>query len=432
MSAEWIKTTIGEYCPFVYGKAIKKVDQKNDGISVYGSNGVYTYSDGFLVDQHAVIIGRKGSVGKVHLSIDPCWVSDTAFFVKKESLEESYFVYYLLSSLGLEDMNTDAAVPGLNRDNAHRLEVTIPATVDERIALVEPLIKLDQKIALNQKINQTLEQIAQAFFKSWFVDFEPVKAKVAVLEAGGSEEDAQLAAMQVISGKSLDELTRFQSEHPEQYAELCATAELFPAAMQDSELGEIPEGWRCLSLDKIATYLNGLALQKFRPEEDEPDFLPVLKISHLRKGTTDGEEKASIHIKSEYIVENGDVIFSWSGSLLVDVWCGGKAALNQHLFKVTSDKYPKWLYYLYTKHHLAEFQRIAAAKAVTMGHIKREHLREAQCVLPSDKAIQALNSVFENLIAKMLETRLENNTLGELLETLLPKLIFGELSRGSE
>jgi type I restriction enzyme S subunit len=110
---------------------------------------------------------------------------------------------------------------------------------------------------------------------------------------------------------------------------------------------EIPEGWSIKPLDGIATYQNGLALQKFRPE-NENDFLPVVKIAQLKKGFSDGEEKASPNIKPECIIDNGDVVFSWSGSLMVDIWCGGKAALNQHLFKVSSTKYPKWLYYKYT------------------------------------------------------------------------------------
>ncbi|HHU95028.1 MAG TPA: restriction endonuclease subunit S, partial [Alcaligenaceae bacterium] len=173
MSFNWINTTVGEYSPFIYGKAIRKADQLSEGTPVYGSNGVYTFSEEPLSEQHAVIIGRKGSVGKVHLSTKPCWISDTAFYTTKDTIEEAYFVYYLLSSLGLEDMNTDAAVPGLNRNNAHRLEIKIPSTVEERVALVEPLINLDKKIELNRQTNQTLEQIAQAIFKSWFVDFEP-------------------------------------------------------------------------------------------------------------------------------------------------------------------------------------------------------------------------------------------------------------------
>ncbi|MDM3141783.1 restriction endonuclease subunit S [Citrobacter sp. Cf120] len=289
------------------------------------------------------------------------------------------------------------------------------------------LKKFDDKILLNHQINQTFEQMAQALFKSWFVDFEPVKAKIAVLEAGGSQEDATLAAMTVISGKDSDALVVFEREHPEQYAELKATAELFPSTMQESELGEIPEGWSIKPLDGIATYQNGLALQKFRPE-NENDFLPVVKIAQLKKGFSDGEEKASPNIKPECIIDNGDVVFSWSGSLMVDIWCGGKAALNQHLFKVSSTKYPKWLYYKYTAHHLIEFQRIAEAKAVTMGHIKREHLSQAKCLMPSSETVHAFTPFFEPVLNKVISNRLETRKLENIRDTLLPKLLSGEIT----
>ncbi|AGQ75085.1 restriction endonuclease subunit S [Salmonella enterica] len=286
---------------------------------------------------------------------------------------------------------------------------------------------LTSRIKINNDINQTLEQMAQALFKSWFVDFEPVKAKIAVLEAGGSQEDATLAAMTAISGKDADALAVFEREHPEQYAELKATAELFPSAMQDSELGKIPEGWSIKPLDGIATYQNGLALQKFRPE-NENDFLPVVKIAQLKKGFSDGEEKASPNIKPECIIDNGDVVFSWSGSLMVDIWCGGQAALNQHLFKVSSTKYPKWLYYKYTAHHLIEFQRIAEAKAVTMGHIKREHLSQAKCLIPSSETICAFTPFFEPVLNRVISNRLESRKLENLRDTLLPKLLSGEIT----
>src|SRR5690554_561061 len=259
---KWTETTVGEFCPFTYGKAIKKQDQKSHGVPVYGSNGVYAFSEKALAGPYVVVIGRKGSVGQVHLSSQSCWVSDTAFYISFESLAEASFVAYLLRSLGLEDMNTDAAVPGLNRNNAHRLEIRIPDSPEERAALVRAAVVIDKKISLCSRINQTLEQMAQAIFKSWFVDFEPVKAKIAALEAGGSEEDALLAAMQAISGKGEAELTRLQAEQPEQYAELRTTAELFPSAMQDSELGEIPEGWTPTKLERHIELAYGKALKK--------------------------------------------------------------------------------------------------------------------------------------------------------------------------
>ena len=348
------------------------------------------------------------------------------------------FAYWLLlfERNNLVAQGNGSVFTNLKTDILRNHHVRIPS-IEQQQEIAARLNSISDKAQINHQINQTLEQMAQALFKSWFVDFEPVKAKIAALEAGGNEEDALLAAMQAISGTSLfaadasaagakEQLARLQTEQPKQYAELRATAELFPSAMQDSELGEIPEGWNCLSLDAIAKYQNGLALQKFRPENAD-DYLPVVKIAQLKKGYTDGAEKASPNIKPGCIIDNGDVVFSWSGSLMVDTWCGGKAALNQHLFKVTSDTYPKWLYFLFTRHHLEEFQRIAADKAVTMGHIKREHLKRALCAIPGERLIGKAGNSLSNIIEKQIELRLESTTLSTLRDTLLPKLLSGEL-----
>ena len=281
-----------------------------------------------------------------------------------------------------------------------------------------------KKIQLNIQINQTLEQIAQALFKSWFVYFDPVRAKVQALSDGMSLEQAELAAMQAISGKTPEELTALSQTQPDRYAELAETAKAFPCEMVEVDGVEVPKGWNLKALDKIANYQNGLALQKFRPEDDEP-FLPVVKIAQLRQGYADGEEKAKASIKPECIIDNGDVIFSWSGSLLVDIWCGGKAALNQHLFKVTSKRYPKWFYYFYTKYHLAEFQRIAYDKAVTMGHIKREHLSAAKCIVPNDELLA--NKTLENILEKIIFNRLENFNLQNTRDLLFPRFLNGDI-----
>ena len=297
-----------------------------------------------------------------------------------------------------------------------------PLSEQKEIARI--LSDLDKKIELNTQINQTLEQIAQALFKSWFVDFDPVRAKVQALSDGMSLEQVELAAMQAISGKTPEELTALLQEQPDRYAELAETAKAFPCEMVEVDGGEVPKGWEVKALDEIANYQNGLALQKFRPEDDEP-FLPVVKIAQLRQGYADGDEKAKANIKPECIIDNGDVIFSWSGSLLVDIWCGGKAALNQHLFKVSSKEYPKWFYYFYTKHHLTEFQRIAYDKAVTMGHIKREHLSAAKCIVPNDELLA--NKTLENILEKIIFNRLENFNLQNTRDLLLPKLLNGEI-----
>ncbi|WCG89545.1 restriction endonuclease subunit S [Proteus terrae] len=287
---------------------------------------------------------------------------------------------------------------------------------------------MNQKIRLNNQINETLEGIAQATFKSWFIDFDPVKAKMAILDVGGDGEQANLAAMRVISSKSQDELESFKEAKPEQYAKLYETAKLFPSEMKDNGLGEVPKGWNLKPLDTIAHYQNGLALQKFRPKENEGS-LPVLKIAQLRQGFTEetNDERASENIKSSCIVNDGDVIFSWSATLMVKIWAGGKAALNQHLFKVTSDHFPKWFYYYFTKCHLDRFIAIAESKAVTMGHIKREHLSEAMCATPPSETLQKLGEVISPLLNKAVAVQLQSSTLTELRDTLLPRLLSGEI-----
>ncbi|ECF3883998.1 restriction endonuclease subunit S [Salmonella enterica] len=395
-----------------------------------------TYKNWFRGHPNAgdIIFVCKGSPGRVAWVKEPvsfCIAQDMVAIRADQRVVDPMFLFSLLRSEQvinkINNMHVGTLIPHFKKGDFKNLYLSIPRNMKLQRAIGLFYFSLSEKIEKNKEINQTLEQMAQALFKSWFVDFEPVKAKMAALEAGGSQEDATLAAMTAISGKDADALAFFEREHPEQYAELKATAELFPSAMQDSELGKIPEGWSIKPLDGIATYQNGLALQKFRPE-NENDFLPVVKIAQLKKGFSDGEEKASPNIKPECIIDNGDVVFSWSGSLMVDIWCGGQAALNQHLFKVSSTKYPKWLYYKYTAHHLIEFQRIAEAKAVTMGHIKREHLSQAKCLIPSSETICAFTPFFEPVLNRVISNRLESRKLENLRDTLLPKLLSGEIT----
>ena len=338
-----------------------------------------------------------------------------------------FYYYFFSSRLGKNTMDKiieqGAGAAGIRGSDLAKLEVPyIEYSKQKEIA--DSLYSFDQKIQLNTQINQTLEQIAQALFKSWFVDFDPVRAKVQALSDGLSLEQAELAAMQAISGKTPEELTALSQTQPERYAELAETAKAFPCEMVEVDGVEVPKGWERKALDEVANYQNGLALQKFRPENNEP-FLPVVKIAQLRQGYADGDEKAKANIKPECIINNGDVVFSWSGSLLVDIWCGGKAALNQHLFKVSSKEYPKWFYYFYTKHHLTEFQRIAYDKAVTMGHIKREHLSAAKCIVPNDELLA--NKTLENILEKIIFNRLENFNLQDTRDLLLPRLLSGEI-----
>ena len=192
-------------------------------------------------------------------------------------------------------------------------------------------------------------------------------------------------------------------------------------------LDTLPEGWKQASLIDIADYLNGLAMQKYRPTADESG-IPVLKIKELRQGCCDdNSELCSPSIKSDYIIHDGDVIFSWSGSLLVDLWCGGICGLNQHLFKVTSSKYDKWFYYAWTKHHLDRFVAVAADKATTMGHIKRDELAKAEVLIPNESDYNRIGALLQPIYEMIISNRIENKKLAATRDTLLPKLMNGEI-----
>ena len=192
-------------------------------------------------------------------------------------------------------------------------------------------------------------------------------------------------------------------------------------------LETLPDSWKQASLIDIADYLNGLAMQKYRPTVDETG-IPVLKIKELRQGRCDdNSELCSPNIKSEYIIHDGDVIFSWSGSLLVDFWCGGICGLNQHLFKVTSNKYDKWFYYAWTKHHLDRFIAVAADKATTMGHIKRDELSKAEVLIPNEADYKRIGDLLQPIYDLIIANRIENKKLAEARDTLLPKLMSGEI-----
>lgn len=329
-----------------------------------------------------IVLTTRGTVGNVGFYGDDVPYSNMRInsgmvIIRPGEDFDTMFLYLYLRSCyfraQITQFQSGSAQPQLPISTLQKMKVIKPdIAAQRRIASI--LSSLDRKIELNNKINADLEEMAQAIFKNWFVDFEPFK-----------------------DGKFVD-----------------------------SELGMIPEGWKVGRLTEIASYMNGLAMQKFPPENNE-DSLPVLKIKELGQGFcgTDSD-RCSCNIKDECKIHNGDVIFSWSGTLLVDVWCGGDCGLNQHLFKVTSKDYPKWFYYYWTKHHLQEFIHIAKDKAVTMGHIKRGHLEEAMVAIPDNDSMEKAHELFEPILSKMISLRLESSRLSLLRDTLLPRLMSGE------
>ena len=191
--------------------------------------------------------------------------------------------------------------------------------------------------------------------------------------------------------------------------------------VQDIDPDNLPDGWRVGTLDEIAEYLNGLACQQY--ESLTADYLPVIKIKELRQGFTDTDSSKVVpNVPTKYIIKNGDVIFSWSATLFVDLWNGGKAVLNQHLFKVTSKEYPKWFYLLATKHHIDRWTREISAKATSMGHIKREDLENAEVIIPNEELINNAKELFDPLIRELELRRRETLQCLYLQSLLLNRL----------
>lgn len=191
--------------------------------------------------------------------------------------------------------------------------------------------------------------------------------------------------------------------------------------VQDIDPDNLPDGWRMGTLDEIAEYLNGLACQQY--ESLTADYLPVIKIKELRQGFTDTDSSKVVpNVPTKYIIKNGDVIFSWSATLFVDLWNGGKAVLNQHLFKVTSKEYPKWFYLLATKHHIDRWTREISAKATSMGHIKREDLENAEVVIPNEELFNNAKELFDPLIKELELRRRETLQCLSLQSLLLNRL----------
>ena len=254
---------------------------------------------------------------------------------------------------------TDADVRGgLAWQAFEDMQLPIPH-INKQREIVKEYNTIQNRIQLNEQLIQKLEETAQAIYREWFVE--------------------------------------------------------------GIDLENLPEGWSVSSLSSIATYLNGLAMQKYPAETEE--YLPVLKIRELTQGCFDSNsDKGSLDTPNDYVIKNGDVIFSWSGTLKVDIWSGGNGALNQHLFKVYSEVYPKWFYYLWTKHHLTEFKRIAEGKATSLGHIKREHLDEAQVFIPTNEELIKMTKIMRSIFELLEIRQLENQKLTELKALLLSKL----------
>ena len=410
---EWKEYSLGKLIELKNGVAFKSSEFVNDGIPVikiknvkpnrillddlsYVSIESFKNKKCFFLLPTDILITMTGNrkdgspdswVGKVALfNQEEQYLLNqrvSAIRVKDSRIVDYKYLAYLLSGWDAQlyfvnHSNSSGGQANISPDVVYSYIINLPPLSDQR-QIASILSSLDDKIELNRRINANLEAQAQALFKSWFVDFEPFR-------------DGEFV---------------------------------------ESELGMIPKGWRVESLSDIAEYINGLAMQNFRPEEGESG-LPVLKIKELGQGGFDGNSElcSPSLIGKKYIINDGDIIFSWSGTLMVKIWCGGKCGLNQHLFIVVPKETPKWFSYQWTKYHLDNFIRIAKDKAVTMGHIKRGELDKAKVSIPNEENMGKINSLMEPIFNNIISTELESRRLATLRDALLPRLMSGEIKVG--
>ncbi|WP_370613178.1 restriction endonuclease subunit S [Escherichia coli] len=408
MSFEWREITLGDFLTLKRGYDLPKSKRKDGHIPIISSSGFSGVHNVPMVDGPGVVTGRYGTIGQVFYIPEKYWPLNTTLYVEDFKGNSPLFIYYLLQTINFHTYSDKAAVPGINRNHVHMANIRVPTsrTAQDKIALI--LKKIDDKIISNQNINKILEQIAQTLFKSWFVDFEPVKAKMEVLEAGGSQEDATLAAMTAISGKDTDALAIFERESPEQYAELKNTAELFPSAMQDSELGEIPEGWSSQRFSNIATLNYG----KKKTERIEGPY-PV-----YGSGGITGSH-------NNYLIEGPSVIVGRKGSIGTLYWEDGKFhPIDTVYYVVNKDGIPlSYLYYLMETLNLPRMNTDAAVPG-----LNRDNVYRLEVLKPILSVLNKFNSHISAIRNMIQKNNVSTATLTVLRDTLLPKLLSGEIT----
>ena len=359
---EWRKVKLSELMELKYGKEHKKL--LSGSIPCYGTGGIIRFVNTSIYEEESVLIPRKGSLKNIYYIDTPFWTVDTLFWTKiNKEVVVPKFLYYKLKNCDLSSLDEGTAIPSLTTKTLNEIKIEIPSlNIQKKIAKI--LSDIDNKIELNEKINDNLEKQAHLIFNNHFFN---------------------------------------KNKNYNNY--------IFS------------------NLLEIADFLNGLAMQKYTPDKSDEKNFPILKIKELNQGFTDkSSDRCSSKIKPEYIIKNGDIIFSWSGTLLIKIWCGNKCGLNQHLFKVTSKKYDKWFYFLWTNYHLKKFISIAKDKVTTMGHIKRTDLEKSFVLIPPEKEYKNLNKILTPIFESIISNKKENNYLKHLKNYLLPKLMNGEIN----
>ena len=423
--------------PFVTPKdmnGVKTIFKTERYLSKIGLDLVRNY----LVPKNSIAVSCIGSdMGKAYLLSEDSVTNqqiNTLIVNKNHNFE---FIYYKLSIMQdyLKSIAGGSATPILNKSHFSEIEIELP-DLDTQNNFVEKLKYLDKKIQLNTQINQTLEQIAQALFKSWFVDFDPVRAKVQALSDGLSLEQAELAAMQTISGKTPEELTALSQTQPNRYAELAETAKAFPCEMVEVDGVEVPKGWEQTTLSEICEMQNGYA---FKSSEWTDAGIPVIKIGSIQSKILIVEgngfvSEDNLSLRSNFVLNDGDIVIGLTGAYVGKVGrmpANKKAMLNQRVAKFLakrineSETFYSFIYMNIIQEDFKNFVDFTAQGSAQPNISTRDILK-----YPLLLANTEVHLVFEKLLKKTLDKSIFNSYQNEILsnsrDLLLPRLLGGE------
>jgi type I restriction enzyme S subunit len=391
-------------------------------------------SDEKILKKNDILVNSTGvgTLGRVAQKHDETIATvDTHITIvrpKKSKVDPVFLGYLLKQNQSLIESLAEGTTgqTELSRTQLGDLKFDLPIDKDIQRKIGEVMFLLDSKIEFNHRINQTLETIAQTLFKSWFVDFDPVKAKIAAKERG---QDPQLAAMIAISGKTAEQIAQLPAAKRKELAE---TADLFPDEMAESELGMIPRGWKELALYDTADYVNGAAF-KANDFSTEKLGLPIIKIAELKSGISKQTEYTLKDVPEKYRINSGDILYSWSGSpetsLEAFKWFGGEGWLNQHIFKINTNSIEQKVFvYFLLKYLKPQLIEIAKNKQTTgLGHVTVADMKRIKIVFPDKKALKFLSSKLLPAFQLSSNCIQQNYVLSKQRDTLLPRLLSGEV-----
>jgi type I restriction enzyme S subunit len=402
MSAEWRNSTLGKFVRLQRGHDLTASEQQPGGIPIMGSAGPNGTHSTALAKGPGVVVGRSGaSAGRVHFSAVDYWPHNTCLYVTDFLGNSPRFAYYLLQTVDLASFNSGSAQPSLNRNFLYAIPVKIPTRM-EQDGIVALLQSLDDRITLLRETNATLEAIAQALFKSWFVDFDPARAKLEGRAPEGMDE---------------------------------ATARLFPDSFEESELGLLPRGWAMRTMADVST----VGIGKTPPRKEQHWFSEApsdVRWVSIRDMGAIGvyAARTSEFLTQEAVdkfnvrqVPDNTVLMSFKMTIGRVAITDGEMTTNEAIahFKLALDA-PLTTEYIYLHLKQFDFSTLSSTSSIADA-VNSKTVREIPILVPTPDVMAVFHSQVGGLFAKLKNTEQQAQTLATLRDTLLPRLISGQL-----